>query len=231
MLTLFLGANPIYANMDLDTIALPQSYQGTASIKVTGGYQSSIPNIGNGTIVDNYKETIEENGQINAVLIGNYLLYIPAIDNPTVTGTVNFAHHVYRDNKTVTTDIAPPQNFTGQNSQGAIGLYINYAKGTYTLSIGLGAEGESTSFDGAGEKGENQTKKRFELEKVELTLPLPKDLKVLKGNKIISGEAKTPEPSHKVLENKKTIEVAWEFVASAEKVALPKQIIDQMNLK
>lgn len=229
LLILFLGTSIVYGNNGFETITLPHSYEGTASLKVTGAYHSSIPENGMDATIYDYKETFEQNGKVNALLVGNYLIYMPAIDKPLVTGTATYNHYAYRDSKLLTTDIAPPQNITSQYSQGAIGLYINYAKNTYTVSIGLGAEGDSTYFDSITGKVESQTKKRFELEKVELTLPLPKELKVLKGHKILSSEAKTPDNSDKVLANKKTIEVAWEFTASNESVELPKQIIDQMG--
>lgn len=227
LLILLIGSISIYG--DSGTISLPLSYEGSASIKVTGTYHSSIPESGNEGAWCDYKETIEENGQVNALLVSNYLIYMPAIDKPLVTGTVNYKHHSYRDGKPLTANIAPPQNITSQYFQGAVGLYINYAKKSYTISIGLGAEGESTLFDATGEKVESKTKKRFELEKVELTTPLPQDLKVLKGSKIISDVVKIPGSSHKALKNEKIIEIAWEFTASTAKINLPKQNLDQMG--
>jgi len=200
--------------MDPKTIPLPQSYEGTANLKVTGIYHSSILEIGSCNTPYDYKETIEETGKVNALLVGNYLIYMPAIDKPLVTGTVNFNRLTCRNSKPLTSDIAPPQNITGQYSQGVIGLYIDSKKNAYTLSIGLGAEGDSISYNIATGKVENQAKKRLELEKVELTLPLPKEPKVLKGNKIIYSKVKTPDATDKVLENKKTVEVSWEFTAS-----------------
>lgn len=217
-LILFLGTNIVYGNDGLKTILLPQSYQGTASLKVRGAYQSSIPKMGIAVTTYDYEETIEQSSKVNALLVGNYLIYMPAIDNPSVTGTVNYTHRTYWAGKPLITDIAAPQNITSRYSQGAIGLYINYAKNTYTLSIGLGAEGDSTHFDSITGKVESQIKKRFDLEKVELVLPLPKEMKVLKGSKTLYRESKNPEISHIVLKNKKTIEVAWEFVASNERV-------------
>ncbi|MGE5606059.1 MAG: hypothetical protein ACM3YE_10240 [Bacteroidota bacterium] len=228
-LIIFLGSSNVFGNSE--TISLPLSYEGWASLKVTGTYQASVPELGDGGTWYEFKETTEQNGKVDALLVGNYLIYIPAIDKPLVTGTVNYNHHIYRDGKPLTTDIAPPQNITSQHSQGAVGLYINYAKKTYTISIGLGAEGDSSLFNSTGEKVESQTKKRFELEKVELTLPLPQDLKVLKGGKMISDVVKTPEASHKVLKNEKIIEIAWEFIASKEKVDLSGQNLDQPDQK
>ncbi len=214
---------------DSRTISLPISYEGSASLKVTGAYQASIPEPDNSGSWCDYKETTAQTGKINALLVGNYLIYMPAIEKPLVTGTVNYEHHSYREGKPLTADIAPPQNITAQHFQGAVGLYINYAEKTYTISIGLGAEGESTLFNNTGERVEGQTKKRFELEKVELILPLPQDLKVLKGSKIISDVVKAPEISHKVLKNEKIMEIAWEFIASAEKADLLKENLDQMG--
>lgn len=231
LLALFLGTNIAYGNNGPKTISLPQSYEGTASLKVTGIYHSSILETGIGNTTYDYKETIEEIGKINALLVGNYLIYMPAIDKPLVTGTVNYNRLTCRNSKPLTSDIAPPQNITGQYSQGLIGLYIDYEKNTYTLSIGLGAEGDSISYNITTGKVENQTKKRIELEKVELTLPLPKELKVLKGNKIIYSKVKNPDTIEKVLENKKTVEVSWEFTASNESVEFPKQINDQAGQK
>lgn len=214
LLLLLFVTSTVYGNTGLETISLPLSYQGTAGFKVSGVYHSSISELGIGGSSYDYKEIIEENGQVNALLVGNFLIYMPAIDKPLVTGTVYYNYCSYRDGKPLVTNIAPAQNITSQNLQGSIGLYLDYTKKTYTLSIGLGAEGESTQFVNAGEQVESQTKKRFELEKVELTLPLPKDLTVLKGSKTISGAVKTPDSLHKVMENKKTIEIAWEFIAS-----------------
>lgn len=222
LLLLIFGTSAVYGNTGLDTLSLPKSYQGTASFKASGIYHASISELGiDGTSYE-YKETIEENGKVNALLMGNFLIYMPAIDNPIVTGTVTYHHHTYRDGKPLTADTAPAQNITSY-LQGSIGLYLDYRKKTYTLSMGLGAEGSSTRFATTDGQVESQTKKRFELEKVELTLPLPNDLQVLKGSKTITILAKTPNALHKVMENKKTIEIAWEFTASSEKNVLPKQ--------
>ncbi len=227
LLLLLFGTGLTYGNTGLETISLPQSYQGTAGFKVSGVYHSSIslPEIGGNW--HDYRETIEESGKINALLVGNFLIYMPSIDKPLVTGTVYYNHCTYRNGNPLMTNTAPVQNITSQNLQGAIELYLDYTKKTYTLSIGLGAEGESTHFVSPAGQIQSPTKKRFELEKVELTIPLPKDLKFLKGSKTISVAAKTPDSLHQVIENKKTIEIAWEFVASPVENALPKQIIDQ----
>lgn len=227
-LTLFFISNIAFGNSDLRNISLPYSYEGWASLKVTGTHHYSIPENENSETWYHCKEIITQNGKVNALLVGNYLIYMPAIDKPWVTGTVNYNRHCYRDGKQLIADIAPSQNITFQNSQSVIGLYINYAKKTYTLSLGLSAEGESTHFNSSSEKIESQTKKRFELEKVELTLPLPQDLNVLKGSQIISGPAATPNPLHKVLINEKIIEISWEFIASTERIDLTKEILDQM---
>mgnify|MGYP000874259484 FL=1 len=227
LLILFSGSNIVFG--DSGTISLPLSYEGSASLKVTGTYRSSIPEPGNNGVSYDYEETIEENGKVNALLTGNYLIYMPAIDKPLVTGVVNYQRLSYRDGKPLTADIAPSQNINSQYSQGAVGLYINYAAKTYTISVGLGAEGDSTLFNSTGEKVEGKTKKRFELNKIELTLPLPQDLKVLKGSKTLADVIKNPDASHQVLKNEKIIEIAWEFTASIEKVDLPDQNLDRMN--
>ena len=227
LLVIFLGWSNAFGNSE--TISLPSAYEGWASLKVTGTYQASAPESGDGGTWYEFKETTEQSGKVDALLMGNYLIYIPAIDKPLVSGTVNYNHHIYRDGKPLAADIARPQNITSQRSQNAVGLYINSAKKTYTISIELGAEGDSSIFDSTGKQVENQTKKRFELEKVELTLPLPQDLKVLKGGKTISDVFKTPDTSHKVFQNEKIIEIAWEFIASAPKIESPQTKINQMD--
>lgn len=219
LLVIFLGWSNVFGNSG--TLSLPLSYEGWASLKMTGTYHSSVPELGDSGTWYEFKETTEQSGKVDALLMGNYLIYMPAIDKPLVTGTVNYKHHIYRDEKPSIADIAPPQNITSQRSQSAVGLYINDAKKTYTISIGLSVDGDSSIFNGTGKQVESQTKKRFELEKVELTLPLPQDLRVLKGGKTISGVFKTPDDSHKVLRNEKIIEIAWEFIASAQRLEHP----------
>lgn len=217
---LFLGTGIIYGNVNADTYSLPKSYEGTASIKVTGAYHSSSQGAEDGEGSHDYQETVKQNGTVNALLVGNYLIYMPAIDKPIVTGTVNYNYHIYRDGKPLIYNIAPSQNITVQTFQGAIGLYFDSEKKTYTISMGLGAEGDSTHFNSSTGDVLSQTKKRFELDKIELTLPLPKDMKRLKGHRIITGELKNPDPKYQILENKKTIEIAWEFTASPETVEI-----------
>ncbi len=220
-LTLFFATNIVYG---LESISLPKSYEGTASLKVNGAYHSSIPGTENDETIHDYQETVEQNGKVNALLVGNYLIYMPAIEKPVVTGTISYNHQTYRNGKPFIFDTAPSQNITVQYYQGAIGLYINFAKKTYTLSMGLGAEGDSTHFDSITGEVESQTKKRLELEKVELTLPLPQDMRKLKGNKVISCEFKTPDIVCQIFKNKKAIEISWEFIASTELVKLPRNI-------
>lgn len=227
LLFLFIGSSSVFGGPK--SISLPTSYEGSASLKVTGTYQALMPKPDNSGTWCDYKETMEQTGQVNALLVGNYLIYMPAIDNPLVTGTVHYEHHSYLGDKTLASKIAPPQNITAQHYQSAIGLYINYAEKTYTISIELGAEGESSLFNSTGERVGSRTKKSFELEKVELTLPLPQDLRVLKGSKIISSVVKTPKASEKAFKNEKIVEIVWEFIASNEKVDLSKDNIDQMS--
>lgn len=223
MLFTFFGTYIASGNTGIDTISLPQSYEGTVTLKVTGAYHSSIQVTEDEEKINDYRETFEQNGKVNALLTGNYLIYMPTIEKPIVTGTVSYNHLTYRDGKPFVYNIAQSQNITAQHSQGAIGLYFDFEKKTYTISMGLGAEGDSTHFDSLTGKVVSQTKKRFELEKVELTLPLPKDMKKLQGKKIITSEFKTPDPKHQILENKKTIEIIWEFTASSESVVIPKR--------
>ena len=206
---------------DSDPITLPQSYEGTATIKVSGAYHSSMQGAqDDAEAINDYQETIEQNGKVNALLVGNYLIYTPAIEKPMVTGTVNYNHHIYHDGKPLVYNIAQPQNITVQYFQGAIGLYFDLNKNTYTISMGLGAEGDSTHFNSSTGNVNSQTKKRFELDKIELTLPIPKDMKKLQGRKIITNELKNPDPKYQILENKKTIEISWEFIASPETVEI-----------
>ena len=228
-LALFITSDIAFGDSGLGNISLPHSYEGWASLKVTGNHHCSIPKKGDGQTWYDCKEITTQSGKVNALLIGNYLIYIPAIDKPWITGTVNYNRHCYQDGKQLIMDIAPPQNITSHNSQGVIGLFINHAEKTYTISLGLSAQGESTHFDSTSAKVKSQTKKRFELEKVELTLPLPQDLDILKGSQIISGPAATPDPLHKVLTNKKIIEITWEFTASSGRIDLTKEIIDQIQ--
>lgn len=229
VLALLIISNITFGDYGLKNISLPHSYEGWVSLKVTGTHHYSIPEKENSETWYHCKEIITQNGKVNALLMGNYLIYMPAIDKPWVTGTVNYNRHCYRDGKQLSADTAPSQNITSQNSRNVIGLYINYTKKTYTLSLGLSAEGESTQFHSVSAKIESQTKKRFELEKVELTLPLPQDLNVLKGSQIISSLVATPNPLHKVLTNEKIIEISWEFIASSERIDLTKEILDQMD--
>lgn len=219
LFALFLGTSIIYGNVNADTYLLPKFYEGTATIKVTGAYHSLSQTEG-GVTTNEFQETIDQNGKVNALLMGNYLIYTPTIEKPLVTGTVSYNHHVYYNGKPQIYNIAPAQNITVQYPQGAIGLYFDFKKKTYTISMGLGAEGDSTRFDSLTRKDTVQTKKRFELDKVELTLLLPQDIKKLKGNKIITGEFKTPDPLLQILENKKITEITWDFTASPETVEI-----------
>jgi hypothetical protein len=227
---IFLGTGIIYGNVNPDTFSLPISYEGTATIKVTGAYHSSNQGTKDGDSTEEFQETIDQNGKVNALLMGNYLIYTPTIDKPLVTGTVSYNHHIYYDGKPQIYNIAPPQNITVQYSQGAIGLYFDFEKKNYTISMGLGAEGDSTHFDSLTGNDAVQTKKRFELDKVELTLPLPQDIKKLKGSKIITGEFKTPDPLLQILENKKITEITWDFTASPETVRI-REANKRTNLK
>lgn len=224
LFALFLGTSVIHGNVNSDTYLLPKFYEGIAAIKVTGAYHSLNQGTEEGEGTKDFQETIEQNGKINALLMGNYLIYTPTLEKPLVTGTVSYNHHVYYNGKPLIFSIAPPQNISVQYSQGAIGLYFDLEKKTYTLSMGLGAEGDSASFDSLTGKDAVRTKKRFELDKVELTLPLPQDIKKLKGTKIITGEFKTPDPFLQILENKKITEITWDFTASPETMEIRKTI-------
>jgi hypothetical protein len=229
LFALFLSTGIIYGNVNPDTYSLPKFYEGTATIKVTGAYHSSSQ-AEDGEATNEFQETLEQNGKINALLMGNYIIYTPTIEKPLVTGTVSYNHHVYYNGKPQIYNIAPAQNITVQYSQGAIGLYFDFEKKTYTISMGLVAEGDSTRFDNLTGNDTVQTKKRFELDKVELTLPLPQDIKKLKGSKIITGELKTPDPLLQILENKKITEIMWDFTASPETVEIRKTT-KETNLK
>lgn len=218
------------AGSDSKTIRLPDNYKGTAGIKVNGVYHYLSSELEPEAATEySYRETFDQEAQINALLVNNYLVYIPSIEKPLVTGTVEYNHHTYQNGQAIITNIAPPQNINAQNFREAVGLYLNPVKKTYTISLVLGADGESTIFDKVTGEVKSRTKKRFELEKIELTLPLPEDLSVLKGKKLIIGMANTPNDSHRVLKNQKTIEVTWEFTASAESVEIPPQIIEQIE--
>lgn len=227
---LFLGTGIIYGKVNPDTYSLPKSYEGTATIKVTGAYHSSSQGSEDGEAENDYQETIDQNGKVNALLMGNYLIYTPTIEKPLVTGTVSYNHHAYCNGKPQIYNIAPSQNITVQYSQGAIGLYFDFEKKTYTISMGLVAEGDSTHFDSLTGKDASQTKRRFELDKVELTLPLPQDIKKLNGNKIITREFKTPDTLLQILENKKITKITWDFTASPETVMI-REANKRTNLK
>ncbi|NLY74805.1 MAG: hypothetical protein GX075_05825 [Firmicutes bacterium] len=230
MLMILIILNVGAAGSDSKTIRLPDNYKGTAGIKVNGVYHYLSSELEPEAATEySYRETFDQEAQINALLGNNYLVYIPSIEKPLVTGTVEYNHHTYQNGRKIITNIAPPQNINAQNFREAVGLYLNPVKKTYTISLVLGADGESTTFDKATGEVKSRTKKRFELEKIELTLPLPRDLSVLKGRKLITGAVDTPNDSRRVLKNQKTIEVTWEFIASAESVEIPPQIIEQIE--